>query len=268
VDLFLGNNSSKYAFYYFWLAIMLLLHNVYFKQFTRTLSFILISALIISWTSSISIGDNSPRPYLGALAITGIAILFMHCANWQQLPQSVLPKRIIIGLGTIALFMLWTISIPKVNYRDWTASKLHYTLQDIFPEMGRTKVNKNTRAYFEEFNRIYNQLNQPLHQFAMVPNNAFIYGVMQSNNPLTLDWMQHHEYIGAEEQFSQQITEALATNRIYIIADKVDSKLLYKGILPFKPDLEFNHSYIPWLTTLCERLPIESPYFEVYVSKN
>lgn len=268
VDLFLGNNSAQYAFYFFWFTVMLLLHNVIFKQFNESLSFILISSLIISWTSSISIGDNSPRPFLGPLAVSTIAILIFHCANFKWLPQNISIRRLIIGIGTTALFVLSLLSMPKVNYRDWTSTKLNYTLQDIFPEMGKTKVNDNTRAYFEEFNRIYNQLNQPLHQFAMVPNNAFIYSIMQSKNPFTLDWMQHHEYIGAEYQFVEQISNAIKANRIYIFVDKVDSKLLYKGLLPFQPDLDFNHSYIPWLTDLCERLPIESPYFEVYVSKN
>lgn len=86
----------------------------------------------------------------------------------------------------------------------------------------------------------------------MIPNNAFIYSVMHSRNPLPLDWMQHHEYIGAEEQFTEMVTQDLQENIVYLFVDKIDSKLFYKGIIPFDPDFEFNHSYIPWLTSQCE----------------
>ncbi|HET8963298.1 MAG TPA: hypothetical protein VFM99_05340 [Chitinophagales bacterium] len=268
MHLFFGNYTNEYSFYFYWLLVILLMHGIFIWRLHASILIATGLTILIAWTSSISIGDNSPRPYLGGIAIACWILIFIRLSNINYIQIHLCKAYSIIAVATILLFIISQLSMPKVNYRDWTSAKLNYTLDDIFPEMGKTKVNDNTRKYFVEFNRIYTLLNQPKNHFTMIPNNAFIYSVMHSKNPLPLDWMQHHEYIGAEEQFMEMVTQDLQETAVYLFVDKIDSKLFYKGIIPFEPDLEFNHSYIPWLTSQCEKLPIASDYFEIYKSKN
>lgn len=266
--LFLGNYSTAYSFYFFWLAAVLLLYGIFIWKLNKALLLSVLITLCIAWTSSISIGDNSPRPYLGGLAMSGWILLCMRLVQYRFIQRHLLKAYGLLAIAAILLFTVSQISMPKVNYRDHASSKLNYTLEDIFPEMGKTKVNETTRNYFVEFNRIYRLLNAPRDHFTMIPNNAFIYAVMHSRNPLPLDWMQHHEYIGAEAQFFHMVEMKMHSEEIFLFVDKTDSKLFYKGSVPFEPDLEFNHSYLPQLLSLGEKLPIESAYFEIYKSVN
>ncbi len=41
--------------------------------------------------------------------------------------------------------------------------------------------------------------------FVILPNNAAIYPLLQSQNPFPLDWMQKDEYVGAEDQLLENL---------------------------------------------------------------
>lgn len=265
--LFLGNYSSDYSFYFFWLLTVLFCQSIVLKQHNFEINAVLALTLLLAWTSSISIGDNSPRPFLGGIAVTSLIVLIGQVSNIAFFQKRLSPGITGVFAGSLILITLSQISMPRLNYRDWKSSRLHYSLQDIMPEMGATKVNDLTRKYYVEFDSIYTLLQKPQDQFTMVPNNAFIYAIMHSRNPMPLDWMQHHEYIGVEQQFADQVSSALSNQKIYVFIDKIDSKQFFKGEIPFSPDLEFNHSYIPWLKEQCIRMPIESKYFEIYESR-
>ena len=42
-------------------------------------------------------------------------------------------------------------------------------------------------------------------RFVLLPNNAFIYPILQSRNPFPVDWMQHDEYNNSEKKLFEKI---------------------------------------------------------------
>ena len=101
--------------------------------------------------------------------------------------------------------------------------------------------------------------------FVMLPNNSAIYPILKSRNPFPLDWMQHDEYIGAEQLLYEKIEEVLKTKKIYIFIDKHELKKISQKLEPKKYD-NYLYDYLPLVFENCLEVEIESDFFKVFIS--
>ncbi len=152
----------------------------------------------------------------------------------------------------------------KYNYRELSAKHLNKELKSIIPEFGNIKTNSNTYDYYSDFFKIYNDLDLK-GRFALLPNNAIIYPLLDSKNPFPLDWMQRDEFIGSEEHLIRALTNIIATQDIYLVIDRYDSKEMATGFKIKNYD-EINYPYMRIIKERCTKIPVESNYFDVYKS--
>lgn len=266
--MFFTSTQKTIPFVFFWTTLYLTIRLIFCKKPGKVI-FISLAGLLLSWTGSISLGDNSPLFCSGIL----LTIIASQLFKLYEMPLTHFfknnDKLFKTSLPVISILILsFTIySEGQFNYRDLSRNNLTEALNNFFPEMDDVHTNKNTYAYFGELMRLKNELHIPLNDLVVLPNNAAIYPLLNSRNPFPVDWAQCNEYIGAEEKMNADIRSALGHKDIVILVDKIDSKYMFDGFEPFKPDLAFNHAYLPLITnsSLCKKMDVNSPYFDVYI---
>lgn len=234
-------------------------------RFTIIHKYALIS-LLLAWTSSISLGDNSPVFSLGMLIMT--YFLLAHSvlkAYPNKIFSNIINRNIFLPILAILLFGVTIRSQQNVNYRDLGHSNLVSGLKNSSPEFGDILTNIRTARYYNELAEIFRTLPDATNNTVVIPNNAVFYPIMKTTNPMPLDWLQEDEYIGQEESVMNSMLkiekERLLT---YYILDAVDSKRLHEGFYPVYYE---KHILAFYIMSNYEEMIIDSDLFKVYVKK-
>ncbi|MEI6765759.1 MAG: hypothetical protein WCM76_08970 [Bacteroidota bacterium] len=270
-------------FEFFWMFVSLMVPAMYLRLLDVPTRITLLFALLIAWTSSISLGDNFPVFAAGILA-SGVAYLLYVIVSklelisfpslaWNNKLETLAQyawrfrlKELLLVIVTLTLLGVSINGQRNFNYRDRASIYLTKDLGSLFPAFGEIKTNPNTFAYFEDFRHLYDSLPGIKDHFAMLPNNAMIYPVTGSRNPLPLDWVQGNEYVGAKPQFYGCLNEALAKDTVYFLLDKYESKNMAWALIPMSwPDDLYG--YIDIIRKKCVKI-CESAHFEVWKTKN
>ena len=210
----------------FWISvIVLIIRLIYHKNLSPISSFIYITTIAVAWTSSISLGDNSPVFFTGTLF--GLITIISISLILDYYPKIILPRinfvpYILIPVLFAFIYMAIN-SQTKLNYRDLSSNKLNFNL-NIFKDFGNIKTNKNTFNYHKNLLHIFDSLPDIKNNFVVIPNAATMYPALNSKNPFPLDWLQPAEFIGQEDYLIEQITEVLRTKKMYILVDKINAK--------------------------------------------
>lgn len=257
----------KYSFMLFWLLVVMLIIQVVFSKQNSEINNLSFWVLFVSWTSSISMGDNAPVFTIGLLAGTLIILLihFQDEYSWL-INRMIYLKRVALVLFVLLIVGLGIYSQKSNNYRDLEAKRLHFEIGKVFPGMGRIRTNPRTYQYLTEINKIYNDLNKPVGRFVVLPNASLIYPLLNSQNPFPLDWMQSPEFIGQEEDLSERLAHLDIGEGIFLLFDKFNSKLIADSLV----QMDFNteaYPYYPDLQLRSTDLGIESDWFEVRLLK-
>ncbi|HBF88918.1 MAG TPA: hypothetical protein DDX39_09780 [Bacteroidales bacterium] len=254
------------SFEFFWIAFIASLYVLVFFRFHFSQKLIIISSILLAWTSSISLGDNAPIFTIGLLVSISIVIIYRFLLTIKTTVFEKISTNYIftaILSCSIILFYFEIRNQQKINYRDKSANELTYNLGNIFKEFGSIRTSENTFNYYADLKRTINSLENPINNFVVIPNNAIIYPIMKSRNPFPCDWLQRDEYIGSEEYLNEKIINALNNRLLYIIVDKFDSKKLAYGSFA----KEYNSNYYSYMNTLFPRLSkinADSKFFDVY----
>ncbi len=270
IAMFFPNYQKTIPFVFFW-TCMYLTGRLWLAKKKGIPLFLSIAVLVVSWTASISLGDNSPLFCSGILISVVFMQLFVLHEESLHAFFSQNKKRLTAFPVSAAFALAFTIySQGRNNYRDLSRTYLTEKLDDYFPAMGNIHTCANTRLYFDELMRIKNELQIPSGHLVVLPNNAAIYPLLESPNPFPIDWAQANEYIGAEDKMLTDIKSALTSQKLFILVDKMDSKYMFDGYEPFKPDYDFNHAYLPLITNagLCTKVHLNNPFFDVYISNS
>jgi len=272
----------------FWIMIYIIIFTYIMTKPTKKQIWIFMLAVLFTWSSSISMGANTPVFLSGMLACTnfGLILYMLNKVNRLSILKWELAIYSTVIIGTVILFYTSIYAQRKYNYRDQSASKLGYSLSSLIPEFGSIKTNKITYEYYAEFVRLSSQFPNIKNHFVLLPNNAAIYPLMNSRNPFPVDWLQHDEYIGHEKMLYNKIDKAFEKDVIYIFIDKFNSKnmafrldkMIFNGNnynasneqndLFLKKYKVEKYDYIPLIVSKCEILNIESKYFWILKSKN
>jgi len=256
----------KYSFNMFWISALIWLTSSVLKPQERKLNKLLFWTLLISWTSSISLGDNAPVFAIGLLFIAGMAVTMSLIKNLEVTLKANKMLQVVAGVASAIILVLSVNAQRENNYRDLSARELDSNIQADFPGMGKIKVNERVACYMEEIKRIYETLNRPKGRFVVLPNAALIYPLLDSPNPFPLDWMQGAEFVGSEEEVNDRITSLLANREVYMLIDRYDSKRLAEGWIAWVPD-QANYPYIDIIEAESELIDLPSAYFEIRKSR-
>ena len=255
-------------FEFFWILISVFLIAIHTLKLKMNQIVTIFFVILLSWTSSISLGDNSPIFAMGLLGVTTIILIIYILQKQNNSVRKIITKKhfpIFIIAVVCSLFVVSIFGQRRANYRDLPSEKLDYSLGEIFFELGEIRTNKNCFDYYSDFISIYNSMDDIQNNFVMLPNNSAIYPILKSRNPFPLDWMQHDEYIGAEQLLYEKIEEVLKTKKIYIFIDKHELKKISQKLEPKKYD-NYLYDYLPLVFENCLEVEIESDFFKVFIS--
>ena len=112
----------------------------------------------------------------------------------------------------------------------------------------------------KEIKFLYDSLNAK-DKFVVLPNNAAIYPLLKTHNPLIIDWVQPAEYVGNEDLFNNQLNELINNSDLFILIEKYNSKLISE-----KPELldYREYSYIDLIMNKCTEIKTNSSYFRAF----
>jgi len=253
------------SFSFFWILILdiflMYLHDRQLPKWTWLTAWI----LLIAWTSSISLGDNSPVFVLGWLA--GTAILMQIKDFWNRIYRNFRPYQLIAaGILVPSILVLSLVVQTRVNYRDLPARQLTYRGGDLFPGLAGVRISEKMSSYLSEIKKLYSDFESPRNRFAVWPNNALIYPLLDSKNPFLLDWMQAAEFVGNDKRVMQSTREVLEEKDLIILVEKINIKWIVTEEVP----LDYRSADYPYLALLdsfAQKVPVESRWFTVYRTK-
>lgn len=260
-------NLFSYSFIFFWLLLVLLIVKGFLPKQGMILHRLSLWVLFVAWTSSISLGDNAPVFFMGVLA--GALILtimsWMTAGTWLPLKFAI-ARRAVLLISAFLILGLGIFGQKSSNYRDLDSGKLHFIMELEYPGMGKIRTNPRTYEYMKEIRRIYTGLDQPEGRFVVLPNASLIYPLLNSHNPMPLDWMQGPEFVGQEEDLLKRLSNINKTEGIYLLFDKYNSKWIADSLMSMEFDLEI-YPYYPFLQGASIPLDMKSDWFDVRLWK-
>lgn len=236
--------------------------------------------LLVSWTSALSLGDNAPVFSTGLLAGTGLLLTLKTSSRPHVLPPSRPPvltssrsKRIWSrlpgiagGIAIPALLVLSLIVQKNINYRDLPAKQLTRDLGEIYPGLEGIRSSPKMYEYLSEIKRLYVELGSPSGRFAVWPNNALIYTLLDSPDPFPLDWMQAAEFAGNEERIMKETENILLRKDIVVLVERYNVKWIASSEVPVERT-SADYPFLDLLYRYAVDAGIESPWFFVYRTK-
>ncbi len=259
-------NLFGLAFIQFWLLILLWIFEEVCRQVKSVQRRWFFWIILISWTSAISLGDNSPVFAIGLINTAGLGYILFQFAergfSFRRLNQ-------LQGALLAILILLVIISIPvqkRVNYRDVGSHNQVATLNEVFDDLGRIRTNERTFSYMEEIKSVYKILGFPTGRFVVIPNAAIIYSLLESPSPLPLDWMQGPEFVGSEDRLNEMMLTAFSGKEIFFLIDKYDSKRLADTLISARFPAK-NYPYMLTLINSTQEYHLDLEWFDVRVTK-
>lgn len=257
----------KYSFVFFWLLVVLLIIQPMFTKQKSGIANLSLWILFIAWTSSISLGDNAPVFAMGLLsgALLVLLLSWFTKSEWLVL-RFLYVRRIVLGLLTLLFVGLSIYGQKSNNYRDLSSERLHFSLEKEFPGLGKIKTNPRTYQYLKEIHKLFSELDKPVNRFVVLPNASLIYPLLDTHNPMPLDWMQGPEFIGQERRLNELISEMDRGEGIYLLFDKYNSKVLADSLIP----MTYTDDMYPYYSKLQDEsteIDIVSDWFEVRLLK-
>lgn len=255
------------SFEIFFICFILLLYVLLFVSNENLKKQILTFLLLICWTSSISLGDNSLVFTIGILInlFFALLILILNSINKIEIfEKKITLFSIIASIIVVTLLFVEISAQRRINYRDDSSDNLNFNLSDSFSEFGNIKTNKTTYDYFAELKQVIDSLKISKNNFVVIPNNSIIYAITKSKNPFPIDWLQQEEYIGSEKYLHEKIAKVCSSENIYLIIDKYDSKKMNEYLLP----MDYNtpkYEYFNLLNSVKKELKLETKFFKVYI---
>ncbi|MEN9522580.1 MAG: hypothetical protein RL065_957 [Bacteroidota bacterium] len=209
----------------------------------------LIFVMILAWSSSISLGYNSPALASGIIWIA----LLSEVDFSNKLVNYILLFS--FSISSVLFIYLRTNFI----YREKTAKELQYKLDSVYGFSG-IKTNKNTAAAMKELNGICLRLR--INNYAVIADYAGFWATHHHNNLTLIDWSI------ADELVSKNVHDTYWNNLVankkikYIITQKYYSEFLADSLVPIKSnDIQYdlidsvqNHYIKKW----------EGKYFNVF----
>lgn len=253
------------SFLFFWILVLdvflIYLNENSLPRWTWPVFWILLA----SWTSAISLGDNAPVFATGWLAGTAMLMQIKDFRN--RIYRHAKPYQWIAALILVPLLFVLSLNTQrKVNYRDLPANRLTHDGGAVFTGLAGISISPDMSAYLTEIKKLYQDFGSPAGRFAVLPNNALIYPLLDTRNPFPLDWMQAAEFVGSEERLNRSVGEALNTKQLVVLVEKLNVKWIAGQGVPVE-SRSADYPYLHLLDSLAVPVDVESRFFKVYRTK-
>lgn len=247
---------------FFMLATFILFHYAVTTEKNKIRN-ISISILLISWISAISLGANTPVYSVGIMFLALFSLMADLLIRYPFNRFKFIENKYILFILSVLLFGLQLYSQQNVNYRDNKSSKLVSGLNYASNEFGNIKTNPAMIAYYSDLKDILDMLPHVKDNVVVFPCNAIFYPVMETMNPMCLDWLNHYEYNGLEGRVEKDLIEIINNKNVYFIIDKINVRDISKKIelQTYENDLIYDI-----ITSNCFPLESGSDFFEIYKS--
>jgi hypothetical protein len=188
---------------------------------------ILLIALLLAWSASLSVGYNFPTLLLGTL----FAIL---ATSVYSLRESVEPRFLqmtLIAMGA-AILLSFGVSRPYYIYREQPSSGLTESLDGVLPGGRLIYTNPNSYAFLVDLNGATDLVMSEDKQYAIIPDVPGYWVQSRQTNPLLVDWPQPVEL--GNEYLVNRVTSDLAAKRgeVTVLVQKSHAFYLADGFVP------------------------------------
>lgn len=248
----------------FFMLVFFTIFHFLLRPESKTIRMISIAVLLISWTSSISLGDNSPVFTAGILFLSLIVMCYDVILGHPSKFTKPVTNKVLLLVLAFAITGLGLYSQSRINYRDTSSDQFVAGLGDASPEFGDIRANRHVVAYYNELSEIFCELPNSLDNTVVFPHNAMFYPVMKTKNPAPLDWITANEYIGQEERIIDDFNLIFEQETVYFIIEKVDVRVICLGLRKrvYESDLVYD-----MITQNCHKIDLDSEFFDVYCNR-
>ena len=212
---------------------------------------------LLGWSTSLSIGYNSP------VLISGIILIFLFGISFDILRNIGSRWRLIISI-VAAIISIAAFHRTRTHhvYRDLPASELTLPIGDVLPGGQNIRTNPNTYAFLYDLNSAIDSVVKKGYKYAILPSVAGHWVKSQQRNPLPIDWAQHIE-LSSPELLQREIRsiEVLRSGQM-VIVQKVLAENLASGSILYD-DTNNQNAIVTYVRTHLDKA-VETKYFYIY----
>jgi len=228
---------------------------------SRTLRKTVVFVLLISWVSAISLGDNTPVFATGILFVSLFTICLDIILSLTSKFRTISTNPWLLLAISIIIAISGMYSQQKFNYRDNPSKKLTSGLSYSSEEFGNIMTNPALIAYYSDIKDIFDTLPNAANNTIVFPHNAIFYPVMETENPMSLDWLIANEYIGQEDRIKSDLENLKQRKTTYFLVDKIDLRTIHETI---KPRLYNDDIIFEYILENCNEIPCNSDFIRIY----
>jgi hypothetical protein len=214
---------------------------------------------VLAWSSSLSIGYNTPVFASGLLLTVLLARLQPGLAStgWRRraLIWSVAALAAVSGLHYVRTHRI---------YRESPASELTAHLGEVLRGARLIRTNPNTYAYMADLQAAIDTVSARGRNYATVPDPAAHWVRSRQKNPLPIDWPQGIEL--NTRPLHERVVRAIEDRRSdeLVIVQKVRTEDLPEGFFELEtPDWDEFHAVVRYVRTHLDKVG-ETKYFDIY----
>jgi hypothetical protein len=192
---------------------------------------IVLLALLLAWSASLSVGYNFPALLLGPLF--AILSAFVYSARGSLHLRFLQTTLVVAG---VAILLSFGVARPYYIYREQPSSELTSALDGVLPGGRLIYTNPNTYEFLVDLNNVTSAVSARGKTYAIVPDAPGYWVQSRQLNPLLVDWPQPVEL--GNQYLTDRVTRDLAARRgeVVVIVQKVHAFYLADGFVPLDED--------------------------------
>jgi hypothetical protein len=216
---------------------------------------VVLIALLLAWSASLSVGYNFPALLLGPLF--AILVAFVYSARESLGPRFLQTALVIAG---VAILVGFGVARPYYIYREQPSSELTESLGEVLPGGRLIYTNPNTYEFLVDLNDAADAVSANNRTYAIIPDVPGWWVQSQQTNPLLVDWPQPVEL--GNQYLIDRVTSDLAAKRgeVTVIVQKMHAFYLADGFVPLDED---QYAVVRYIRANFEKTS-ETEFFELY----
>jgi hypothetical protein len=216
---------------------------------------VVLIALLLAWSASLSVGYNFPTLMLGPLFT--ILAAFVYSIGGPLDLKYLQPTLIIVGAVVLLSF---GVSRPYYIYREQPSSGLTKSLDGVLPGGRLIYTNPNTYDFLVDLNNATQEVSARNRQYAIIPDVPGYWVQSRQTNPLLVDWPQPVEL--SNPYLIDRVTSDLAAKRgeVTVLVQKAHAFYLADGFVPLDDD---QYAVVQYVRANFSKT-YETEYFELY----
>ncbi|CAA9459784.1 MAG: hypothetical protein AVDCRST_MAG28-3056 [uncultured Rubrobacteraceae bacterium] len=212
-------------------------------------------ALLLAWSTSLSVGYNWPTLLLGPLFT--ILIAFAYSMSESLDPRFI---RSTLAIAGVAIVLSFGVSRPYYIYREQPSSGLTESLDGVLPGGRFIYTNPNTYDFLVDLDNAADEVSARNRTYVIIPDVPGYWVQARQTNPLPLDWPQPVEL--SNQYLVDRVTKELEAKRgeTTILVQKVQAFDLADGFVPLDDD---QYEVVKYVRANFSKTD-ETEFFELY----